>query len=182
MKKRFLFIALRACLASFGQIKDEITLENGSKFLLGQITQEDLKKEPYLNWYQDNYSKYQINNESVDSFAEALKQHNVLLFMGTWCGDSKREVPKMVKILNEADFPKEQLKIVAVDRRKEFYKKSPNGEEWGLDIRRVPTLIFLKNGKEVNRIVESPISSLEEDFSSILNGDQYTPNYSMVNK
>jgi len=76
--------------------------------------------------------------------------------MGTWCGDSKREVPRFIKVLEAANFPVDNLKIVAVDRRKEQYKKSPTGEEWGLSIKRVPTFIFYKNGKESNRIIESP--------------------------
>ena len=71
----------------------------------------------------------------------------------------------------------EQLEIVALDRRKEFYKKSPTGEEQGLNIVKVPTLIFLKDGKEVNRIIERPIESLEEDIGAIVLQNTYVPNY-----
>jgi hypothetical protein len=70
------------------------------------------------------------------------------------------------------------LKIVAVDKRKDFYKKSPQGEEWGLNIRRVPTFIFYKNGREINRIIESPLATLEEDIISIVLQQEYVPNYS----
>jgi thiol-disulfide isomerase/thioredoxin len=84
--------------------------------------------------------------------------------MGTCCGDSKREVPRFIKILKPVDFPMENLKIVALDKRKEKYKKSPQGEEWGLNIRRVPTFIFYKNGREINRIIETPVTTLEEDI------------------
>lgn len=182
MKKPLVFLALLASTLFFGQGKQEITLEDGRKFLIGTITIEDLKLEPYQNWFQTNFDGYAVDKESVKTFADNLADYQLLLFMGTWCGDSKREVPRIIKILEEANFPLNQLKIVAVDRRKEFYKKSPGGEEWGLNIKRVPTLLFLKNGKEVNRLVESPINSLEEDFSSILNGRHYTPNYSAQSK
>ena len=56
-------------------------------------------------------------------------------------------------------------------------QKSPGGEEWGLNIQRVPTLIFLKNGREINRIVETPVTSWEADFLTIVSNQTYIPNY-----
>lgn len=182
MKKSILCITLLIVTILQAQTKEEITLENGSKFLVGQISIEDLKAEPYKDWYETNFSTYKTEAYKVNSFANELKNHNLLLFMGTWCGDSKREVPRIIKMLEDANFPLNQLKIVGVDRRKQFYKKSPGGEEWGLDIRKVPTLIFLKNGREVNRIVESPIVSLEVDFATILGSKKYIPNHSSSGK
>ena len=83
----------------------------------------------------------------------------------------------MLKILETANFPEERLKIVALDRRKDNYKKGLNGEEIGWNIKRVPTLILLKNGVETNRIVERPVDTLEEDMLAILTNLEYTPNY-----
>lgn len=182
MKNILLSIGLLMGMMLQAQIKDEITLDNGRKFLIGQISIDDLKKAPYQSWFDQNFTNYQVEGATVESFSSKLEAYNLLLFMGTWCGDSKREVPRVAKILEVADFPMEQLKIVAVDRRKEFYKKSPGGEEWGLDIKRVPTLIFLKDGKEVNRLVESPLRTLEQDFLAIIGGQQYTPNYTQKTK
>ena len=102
--------------------------------------------------------------------------------MGTWCGDSKREVPKIYKILETLKFPKEQLTTVAVGRNGDMYKKSPEHEEAGLNIHRVPTLIFYKNGKEVNRIVEHPVESFEADILNITTKNNYTSNYILVSK
>lgn len=182
MKNILLSIALLFGMLLQAQIKDEITLDNGRKFLIGQISIDDLKKAPYQSWFDQNFTNYQVEGKSIQSFSGKLKEYNLLLFMGTWCGDSKREVPRIVRVLEEADFPMEQLKIVAVDRRKGYYKKSPGGEEWGLDIKRVPTLLFLKDGKEVNRLVESPRHNLEQDFLAIIGGEQYTPNYAQKTK
>ena len=182
MKNIVLSTALLFGILLQAQIKDEITLDNGRKFLVGQISIDDLKRAPYQSWFNLNFTNYQVEGATIESFSSKLKAYNLLLFMGTWCGDSKREVPRIARILEEADFPIEQLKIVAVDRRKDFYKKSPGGEEWGLDIKRVPTLIFLKDGKEVNRLVESPLNSLEQDFLAILGGQQYIPNYTQKTK
>ena len=157
----------------------EINTKNGHSFLVGKIEVEDFKSTSYTSeWYTKNYEDYSVNDQYLKDSKADISSYKILVFMGTWCGDSKREVPRFVKILDQMDFPSENLKIVAVDRRKGYYKKSPTGEEWGLNIFKVPTFIFYKNGKEVNRIVESPVASLEEDIAKIVSGKTYTPNYS----
>ncbi|PRX56024.1 thiol-disulfide isomerase/thioredoxin [Flagellimonas meridianipacifica] len=174
------------CLSTFtGVCQDynqEITMENGKKFMVGKITEEGLNNEPYQTWFKNGYESYMVDEQITKMFKKSLKKHDVKLFLGTWCGDSKREVPRVLKILKKCEFPKSQLEIVALDRRKEHYKKSPTGEEKGWSIVKVPTIIFLKDGKEVNRIVESPIESLEEDMAQILLDKPYTPNYAHLSK
>ncbi len=173
-----LVLALSLNVATSQRFNQEIKTEQGRQFLVGPITMEGLQTEPYNAWFQPNYDNYAVDRSLVKMIKKALKTYQLTLFLGTWCGDSKRETPRILKILQEAKFPMENLKIIALDRRKGFYKKSPSGEEKGLNIIKVPTLVFLKNGKEVSRIVESPIASLEEDMLSILKGTSYIPNYS----
>ncbi len=157
----------------------EITTEGKSPVLLGKINKEGLSSEAYYEWFTKNYDEYQINPVLIDQFKTQLKEYTIKAFMGTWCGDSKREVPRFYKILETADFPLDRLTLIAVSRERDTYKQSPGGEEEGLTIHRVPTFIFYKDGKEVNRIVESPVTTLEADIHAILNGP-YTPNYQAV--
>ncbi len=167
------------CAGSFHKqnINKEVILEDGKQFLLGKINIKGLQSAPYNEWYHDSHDGYTVDETLIGLFKEELSNYKIKLFMGTWCGDSKREVPRFIKILEAAEFPMHQIEMVALDRRKEFYKKSPTGEEKGLHIIKVPTMIFLKDDKEVNRIVESPIESLEEDITAILKNNSYTPNY-----
>lgn len=159
------------------KINQEIATENQQPYMVGQIDITGLNSNSYKSWYGANHKDYEVDFNTISSIKNELNQHKILIFMGTWCGDSKRETPKFIKILEEADFPMENLKIVALDKTKEQYKKSPDGEEWGLSIKRVPTFIFYKDGKETNRIIESPIISLEEDIKAIVTNKTYTPNY-----
>jgi len=101
----------------------------------------------------------------------------VLVFMGTWCGDSKREVPRLLSVLDYCHFRNEDLKMVMVSYRDGAYKQSPKHEERGRNIFRVPTIIVYVGNKELGRIIESPKQSLEKDLLSILKGEQYKPNY-----
>ncbi|WP_420320284.1 thioredoxin family protein [Flagellimonas sp.] len=175
----FLFISSSLFAQEFNKV---VELDNGKKIMVGKINLEGLQSEPYASWFNTNYKNYVVDKSMVKMFKKQLKKHRIKLFLGTWCGDSKREVPRMLKILNEAKFPMDQLEIVALDRRKEHYKKSPTGEEKGLNIIKVPTMIFFKKEQEVNRIVESPLESLEEDMAQILSDEPYTPNYATISK
>lgn len=167
------------CAQSFNQ---EVKLEDGKTFLLGKITLEGLQNAPYSDWFNSNYQAYAVDKSLIDVFKTNLQEYHVKLFLGTWCGDSKRETPRILKILEASNFPMDNLDIVALDRREGKVKTSPTGEERGLNILRVPTILFYKNGKEVNRIVESPIETLEEDMAQILSGKSYTPNYATLSK
>lgn len=170
------FIALSiSFVISSQEINKEIST-NGIKFLVGRISTEAISQNPYSLWFNPNFDNYTPDLAIVSKFENELKNYKILVFLGTWCGDSKREVPRFLKILDAASFSEKNLKLIALDRRKEHYKKSPNGEEWGLNIKRVPTFIFYKNGIEVNRIIETPNTGLEEDILAILTTDTYVAN------
>ena len=93
--------------------------------------------------------------------------------MGTWCEDSQREVAPMLKILKESGFTIEDMELIAVSEDKD----TPSGLEKKYDLFNVPTLIFSRDNKELNRIVEFPIETLEKDMLSILKDDGYKNAY-----
>jgi thiol-disulfide isomerase/thioredoxin len=99
------------------------------------------------------------------------------LFLGTWCGDSQREVPRLYKIFDYCTVKPEQIKLVLVSNHDTAYKQSPTHEEKGLNILRVPTLLVLENGNELNRFVEYPVESLEKDLLKILSKITYKDAY-----
>tara|TARA_R110002049_G_scaffold224536_2_gene396245 strand:+ start:570 stop:1460 length:891 start_codon:yes stop_codon:yes gene_type:complete len=161
-------------------LNQEVANEGKTPFLLGKIDKSGLEGENYNAWFTKNHKDYQPNSELVNAIASELKNYSITLFMGTWCGDSKQEVPKLYKVLEACNFPMDQLTVIAVSRKPEMYKQSPEHEEKGLNIHRVPTVIFYKNGKEVNRIIEHPIGTFEEDIQNIITVNNYKSNYQIV--
>ena len=146
--------------------------KKGNDILLGAFTQDVFEMASFNKWYAPNYKTYEVNYMVLSEIKIHLKSIKISLFMGSWCGDSKRGVPQILKICNELQIKKRKLKMVALDYRGENYKKSPQGEEVGKNIIKVPTLILYKKGKEIGRIVENPKQSWELDILEILkNGD-----------
>ena len=181
MHKLVLICLTVACIPSIAiaqSINKEIKSQRGTTMLIGKIDRTGLQSDNYP-WFSKNYDQYEPNNAITLNSAE-LNKYTIKLFLGTWCGDSKKEVPRLYKVLDAASFPMEQLSVVAVHVDSDTYKQSPNHEEVGLNIHRVPTIVFYKDGKEVNRIVEHPIESFEEDIQNIITTNTYTSNYQLV--
>lgn len=155
----------------------EITVEGKQPMLLGHCSIDAFLRVPYNSWFTTNHQNYLVDSLAITELRPLLKKKRIDLFMGTWCGDSKREVPIMIKILEAAGFDTSLLSIVCVSNQTDQYKKSPQGEEIGKNILRVPTLIVYHKRKEMGRIIESPIVSIERDLIRILKQDGYIPNY-----
>ncbi|NER13175.1 thiol reductase thioredoxin [Leptobacterium flavescens] len=159
------------------ELNSMVTDNYGREKLLGEVNREGLNSNSFKAWFQANYNGYPVNEEAVEASKDLIRDYEITVFLGTWCGDSRREVPRFYKILDAMGFPEEQLKLICVDHVPGAYKKSPGGEEKGLNIIKVPTFIFYKDGKEVNRIVERPVVSLEEDIRKILVSGDYKHRY-----
>ncbi len=149
------------------------------KMLLGQWPKEKMITDTAYGWFVKNYENYKIDTPTALQLKPLLTGKHVEIFLGTWCGDSKREVPRMVKMLDFTGVT--DYKIVFVSNHESVYKQSPGGEEKGKNIFRVPDLLVYENNKEMGRIVESPVVSLEKDLLQIVTKNNYTPQYKAAN-
>ena len=155
--------------------EDEHELEyDDMPMLIGKFTKEDLQKAPYDRWFNSRYENFNPSDETMETIKNNISDYEIVAFMGTWCVDSRREIPKLFKILDQAGYDLSKFTIVGVDMNKVTPEKTE--AEW--DINFVPTIIFLKDGKEVNRFVEYPKTSVEEDIADIVSGKEYKNSYS----
>jgi thiol-disulfide isomerase/thioredoxin len=155
----------------------ELIDKKGNLILLGKCTRERLAQPPFDVWYTKNFAAYTVDSTTANQIKPLLKNKQFLLFMGTWCGDSRREVPRMYKILDYCKVSSSQIQLITLNNSDTAYKQSPGHEERGLNIRRVPTLLIFENQREVGRVVESPVTSLEKDILAIVTGQPYEHRY-----
>lgn len=149
-----------------------------SPHVLGYCSAKDLEREPYAAWFKPGYENYTPTEAIVTQLKKAKPENfTVKIVFGSWCGDSKREVPRMLRVLRAAGFPEENIQLLGVYDSMAVYKQGPNREEKGLHIYRVPTFIVYQKDKEAGRIVEYPVESLERDLLKIVTGQPYTHNY-----
>jgi len=146
----------------YSQQKVHKTSEDGMDILQGKITKEDLYRE--LPVFKEKAEGYSPKTEIVEKIRKLNRKTSVILFLGTWCKDSISEAPKFLKTYDLAANPNFSLEIYAVNRK----KKDGLGMAERFRLERVPTMIFLRDGKEISRIVEYPKKSMEEDFLRIV--------------
>jgi thiol-disulfide isomerase/thioredoxin len=183
MNRLFITIfTLFLCQCLLSQEVNQVTKDTkGREKMLGEITKEGFTSNTFNSWFTPNYEAYIPDETLVKKLKRKLKKYTITIFMGTWCGDSKREVPKFYKVLEAANFPERNLRVVGLNNGREHYKQGPNGEEKGMNIHRVPTfIVYNKKGKEVGRIVEHPVESLEADLLKICRGKSYEHKYQVV--
>ncbi|TCI92274.1 thioredoxin family protein [Tenacibaculum sp. M341] len=171
------FLSINVFCAAQGDVV--VNDGKGNKMLLGKVNRKHFDSD-HFDWFSKNYKAYLTNDKIINKLKKELSAYKIKAFFGSWCGDSKRNIPIFYKILDEANFSEKNIEIYAVDKKKEAYKQSPNHEEKGLNIHRVPTFILYKEGKEVNRIVEHPVETFERDLLKIVEGERYRVKYSAV--
>lgn len=152
--------------------------QNNAAILYGAIQKSQLAGAPYSEWYSTTYDSYAPDSLLLFSLRKLnTKDVTVAIFMGTWCGDSRREVPRFMRLMHDLSFPEKSISIIGLGGSDSLYKQAPAHDEAGKGIFRVPVFIVYKNGVEINRINEFPVYSLEKDLYSILSGQSYSPNY-----
>ena len=149
--------------SALNQVVYDSTLDND--ILLGIFDVEGLRS---AKVFKKSFKQERKYTPDIDMFMpgdNSLNELDISIVMGSWCPDSQREVPRMIMILENLDYPMQKVKIIAVNR----WKKVPDMDLTSYNIIYVPTFIFYKDGVEVGRIVEAPKHSLEIDIINILN-------------
>jgi hypothetical protein len=163
-------------------MNQEVKDNNGNIILLGKSTREQLAQPPFDAWFTKNYNAYIVDSNTAGQLKPLLKNKRFLIFMGTWCGDSRREVPRMYKIFDYCGVKASQIELVTMNNNDTAYKQSPGHEEKGLNIHRVPDLLIFDHDREQGRIVEAPVASLEKDLLAIVSEQAYEPRYKAVSR
>lgn len=160
-------ILLFAMNAGAQELNKKIEDPNRHKqVMLNQCTREGITSFPeFKESYDANYKAYTADSTQFEQLTKLLKNKKVTIVLGTWCGDSKYQVPNFLKIMDKLKVDEDKISFIAVDGS----KHAENGLIDNLKIERVPTFIFTdKKGNEIGRITEHPKESLEKDMVAIL--------------
>jgi len=128
------------------------------RYPLGDISQAQLLERHEV--FKRNYDAYEVT-AGIDGLPADLK---VKILFGTWCHDSEREVPRMLKLLTASGVKEDNISLISLDIRKE----EPEGRAKGLDVRFTPTFIFFRDDVELGRIIERPVESLQADITAMV--------------
>lgn len=169
MRKIFftIVVTIATITSLFGQEMCQRVFDEKSQteILLGTCTRGGLLACAFIEDYNIEYPAYQPNDTVVNQLKELIGGLKCVIVLGTWCGDSKEQVPRFFKIIDQTGVQFDQLEIFCVDRTKE----APGMEIKAIyNIEKVPTFIFYQNDNEIGRIIETPKNSLEKNWLEFL--------------
>jgi len=138
--------------------------KNGESLILGYCPASAMNDSVFLNTWTTEYNNYQPDYETLDILEGKLEDVTIKIVFRSTCSDSREQLPRLFKILNELNYDVNSITLIGVNRE----KQGLSNEAEGLEIELVPTIIFYKAGSEIGRIVETPVESLEKDLARIL--------------
>ena len=113
----------------------------------------------FNNWYNSNQSIYDPPKDIVNAMEAAKDKFQFVIFGGTWCEDTQFILPRFFKLQEQSGFPDQRISFFGVNRA----KQTLGNLAAAFNITNVPTIIVMKDGKEVGRVVEYGKSGKWED-------------------
>ena len=125
--------------------------KDNNKMLVGIIDKNDLIGDTSFNWYAESQRIYPNPDTAiVNAFRNNKDKIYFLFFGGTWCEDTHFILPKFYKVQEVSGFPDDRITVFAVDRK----KNGTGNMAHAMKITRTPTIVVMKDGKELGRLVE----------------------------
>jgi hypothetical protein len=165
MKLSFIFLltiglGVYACATS--AVTSHRVKINDEEMLIGIVSRDELFTEFPI--FRERYDEYTADSARVDSLRSLTRPIHIDVVLGTWCGDSKRNLAHFLKVLDAASNQHLTWTLICVDRT----KRDREAVAAKYRITRVPTFVFIEKDHEIGRIVESPMGTMEEDLCAIL--------------
>lgn len=167
-KIQTLFIAIALFCSGSVFAQSEISSDGeGQKVIKGFITQESLASDTSFKWFAANRQGYTPYADALQTLKAQKDSVQFLVFAGTWCHDTQFILPKFYAFADAAGFKANGITTVGVD----VGKKSQHNLTEVFQIYNVPTIIVMKNGKEMGRVVEyGKYGMFDKEIGEILKG------------
>ncbi|SHL84126.1 Thiol-disulfide isomerase or thioredoxin [Chitinophaga jiangningensis] len=135
---------------------------SNDKVLKGKIDMKTLMNGSDYTWFYKGVNDYQPNDNMLNYIKSNRSNFNVVAVLGTWDQTSRDVVPQLYKVMIMGGSPEEQVTMFGADQK--MNTDAPTDYK----VKKVPTIIVFKDGKEEGRIVGAPKESIEADLSRIL--------------
>ena len=132
--------------------------------MIGYCTLEGISDTGFLSAFHREYAAYSADKKNINQMYSLLDGITVTIVMGTWCSDCREQVPKFMKLFDELEHAFATPQFICVDRN----KKADDVSLDAMNIIKIPTFIVYYHDREIGRIVETPKTTIDEDFLAIL--------------
>ena len=150
--------------AQYEILKDENHPEQ--HILRGIINKYVVQNDSTYRWYNSSAASYKPDTATLSAFERAKTKVQFVVFGGTWCEDTQFILPKFFKLQEMSGVADNAISFFGVNRA----KKSLASITEAFNIKNVPTIIVMKDGKEAGRVVEyGTTGKWDKELTEILN-------------
>ena len=165
MKNLLPAIACLFALSATSQTPYTYTKEGADVILNGMISKYILLNDSAFSWYRQSAASYTPPADAVQALSSAPSNVSILVFGGTWCEDTQNILPKFFALQEKSGFADSRIAFFGVDRS----KKTLGNVAGVMGITNVPTIIVMKGGQEVGRVVEyGKTGKWDEELAALL--------------
>lgn len=154
MKKILILLLGTVCAtAAFSQAQYENTPDPKhpeQHIMRGIINKYLLQNDESYKWYASSQVGYKPDTATLTAFEKSRGKYQFILFGGTWCEDTQSILPKFFRLQELSGVEDTAISFFGVNRQ----KKTLSSIADAFNITNVPTIIVMKDGKEVGRVVE----------------------------
>jgi len=148
----------------------EVRICRGIKIITGTCSWQEWQKQ--TRWKDNNHATDNLKKEDLERMRNLILYENIsfIFFNGSWCPDSRKEMPGLYKLFETAEISHDKIKIVGLD----MDKKDPAGLSEKYTAEHIPTLVVLdENEKEMGRIIEHPAGGWSKALLGILENNPH---------
>lgn len=136
------------------------------KIARGLVNKYLIQNDTAYKWYSKNQAGYNPDTATINAFEKAKGKYQFVVFGGTWCEDTQFILPKFFKLQEKSGLSDDVITLYGVNRA----KNSLGNIAKAFNITLVPTIIVMKDGKEVDRVVEyGKTGKWDKELAEILN-------------
>ncbi len=106
--------------------------------------------EGFSKWYKPNHDIYTADTAVLSALGKSKEKVQFVVFGGTWCEDTQFILPKFFRLQEMSGISDERITLFGVNEN----KKSLGHIAEAFGITNVPTIIVMKDNKEVGRVIE----------------------------
>ncbi|MDA3819861.1 MAG: hypothetical protein PF590_05310 [Candidatus Delongbacteria bacterium] len=170
IKNWLFFVMIVMAVGVTAQEDNKVVYDSAAQqnILIGKCDWEAFQQDDFSDWFNEGYNAYHPDEKLMQQLARSLKGRELSfkVYQGSWCPDSRRELPRLKKITDglKSDV---YTDIISLNRAKRLNNNALPED----NIEFVPTIVIYLDGVEVGRIVEEPDYSLEADIVKYLKAE-----------
>lgn len=119
----------------------------------------------FMQGFEPAFRAYHPDLKLIGKLKKYTDSLEVQVIGGNWCSDTRRELPRLCKVLYYAGLSTDKMGYYKVDKEK---KPLNNDFAKTYTFSFIPTIVVYYKGKEMGKIVEVTRYSMEQDLLNLL--------------